>query len=712
MFRQYMIAIMRGFGASPEGNEKQNGSFIFEVVLTAFFLFFIASCNDNPYPEEGIRSEIEPLQASRIGVYSIIPEAIHMTFPEGKLSEYQIDFIVPDGRPRVTFEGLPEGAFYDESSGKLVWHPDFQAANIEDPSAQSFGYNVLVTLGSTSDLITESRRQLSMVAVNVPRKFLLKEMSPPALTTAVAEGGFISIRFEVDNEDFPQGPFSVQALGLPVGAEILEGEDKKSFQINYRPDHTVVNFASGDKSINCLGRQNCYKSFKPELIVMAPDGRALKEKTTIIRVTDKRLPFLYGIGSNIELEAPRGGTFYFSAYDQNLETHPTITLVRKPHFGEIQVTPVKSEGNHYGSTLQVTWNNIPKERAGAKYVFLMKVCIRSSLHQQAMCESKNVNVHILEHKLQTPSVIRTEWSSNEIKFLPFGSRNLFPISFEVGEKTVTNVKVVPKEMEEMVTPFVKSRKLRVHGKKPGLHQFSLEATASNGDMSTESFVFEVFPESRSMTVYLGDSFQHPSQLYYRSLAGSDYYSPFIEYNNEKELLYRDRLIIAGDILSALSQTPSDSPTHGFIQNIIKEKKNFKRIFIAAPNLSDLTRDLKQSLEDLGVLLEPRLENVVGWNVIPLDTLQKEKPINPIPLKGAFTPDSLHPTPLKLTLLNEACKGLMVLQKGREQYYASVECSLGDDRKLIVSGLEWGDLQFDSEDEGLAKKWYETLMKIY
>ena len=705
------------------------------VQLIILSLLFFVSCKENPYPEEGNITEIEPLGTVRPDVYSIVPEHFRMLFPEGRKSEYDIKFVVPSGEPVITFEGLPQKADYDKSSGKLIWHPDFQAANGNDPHIQSKTYDVLIKLSSSSDPITEIRRRISLEVTNTPRSFSLRRFSQ--IHRVIAEGKSMTLLLVVENEDFPQGPFKVEVEDFLPGVKITEEQDKKSFQVAYTPDHNVVKLNQRNGKIRCEKGNRCYKRFKPIFTVTAPDGRTKKQGGITIDVHDERLPFLYGMSSKIELDAPRGGTFYFSAYDQNLETRPWVSVAKRPRFGKFKAVSLSNEGSHYGSSLKIDWRELPLAEAGRTHTLLIKVCINRTTSMQAYCRNKELKVKITEYLSRAPSIDRAEWKAEEIKYLPFNTHKSFDVYFQIGNQTVSNVKILPEKISEMVStssPYkYRPGQVNIHAKTPGLHQFQLEVVSDTGDKRTENFVFEVFPQSRSESIYWGDSSQEPSLSYYRSLTGANYYSPLFLPNTTREMLYRNKIILAGEILNVLKNinvmrelmklsgeilnaptSPTVMPTssvHNFLDDILSGEKHFKRIFIAAPNLENLPENFKERLESMGVFLEPRLQNVTGWHIIPTGLSRLKRPKKRVLLKGTFSSASLKPTPLKLSLAAGVCKPLIVLHKGRDEYYASVECPLEENRKLILSGFEWGDLKFSPEEQELSKIWYETLMTV-
>ncbi len=678
-----------------------------------FALLLFVSCKDNPYPEEGNITKIEPLGARRADVYSIIPEKFHMIFSEGSQSEYDIEFNVPDGRPVVSFEGLPQGAFFDESLGKLIWHPDYEAANVDRPSDQSKIYGVSITLHSTVDSITAIHRRITMEVLDTVRNFSL---ASKYYTHSTIEGNLLSVSLEVLSDDFPQGPFSIQAQGLPLGAEIVEESSKNIFQLRYKPDHNVVNLKKDSKDTITCNQIYCSKRFRPVFTITAPNGRTIKQEVSII-VRDVRLPPLYGTSAEIELEAPRGGTFYFSAYDQNLETKPFISSTYKPNFGKFKIEKLNNEGDYYGSTLKIDWREIPLVQIGKDHNFQINVCVQKTLSVKSHCDRKNIKVKVTKYDSLPPDVNREDWARGEIKFLPFNANQSFDVYFQIGARSLSDISILPEEMSEMVSLSYGGRgsyghkNIRINATTTGLHQFQLAAVSATGNKRIESFIFEVFPESRSNTIYLSDSSRDPSRSYYQSLGGANYYSPLFLPDSKREMIYRDKIILAGDILDVLPTFEPDSSLHTFFDDILSGEKYFKRIFIAAPNLENLPDNFKQKLESMGAFLEPQLKSAAGWNVTATAKSGLKRPTQHTSLRGTFSAASSTPTPLRLSLTNSECTGLIILENNRIEHHGGIECPLDGNRKLIVSGFEWGDINLSPEEQELSKSWYDTLMTI-
>ena len=66
--------------------------------------------------------------------------------------------------------------------------------------------------------------------------------------------------------------------------------------------------------------------------------------------------------------------------------------------------------------------------------------------------------------------------------------------------------------------------------------------------------------------------------------------------------------------------------------------------------------------------------------------------------------------LGLSLTSAVCKPLLVIQRDREQHYISIECPLAEDKRIVLSGFEWGSIAATvPEDDRLPQSWYEALM---
>ena len=65
---------------------------MFHTMLVILVLLLGFSCQENPYPEEGVRTQVRVASMIRPPVYVIEPALDEMVFSEGLESKYAIDF--------------------------------------------------------------------------------------------------------------------------------------------------------------------------------------------------------------------------------------------------------------------------------------------------------------------------------------------------------------------------------------------------------------------------------------------------------------------------------------------------------------------------------------------------------------------------------------------------------------------------------------------
>ena len=672
----------------------------------ALFPLMLISCQENPYPENGDITEIKPLEGVRQMAYVIDPEMREMTFTEGRRSEYGLNFYVPVGEPVISFpEEFDElGASFDEATNTLSWEPDFSAANSHDPLNKTSYYTISVRLSSTLEPQTAIYEDIILKVTDSPRELSLVSNQN---IYKVNEGKELSFTLDITSEDFPQGPFAIQGVGIPPGMTLRnDPQNPASFLVEYEPNYNTVSLNEQNTSCITSGAKSCSRKFTPiTFIATGPDGRSVQLDNVTIEVIDVRIPALFGIAPNVQVEPP-GSIFTITSLDQNLEVQPRLRLLTYPDFGSVKAEAIEDEYARYTSVLQVQWTDIPPEKAGAIGSFLFQSCIRTDTKLINRCTVRPLNVEVTGIPHRRPEVRRTDWERGEVKRLFFGQSERYPVHFrDTDGSFIKDITIYPESMRDMVRFDPNATLMSIEADREGIHHIQLETEGEFGVGAIENFTFEVFPQSRSNTLYFGDSPLDRSLEHYKSLTDIDYFSPIVHTDTEREFLYRSRMVVSTESLAV----------EGLIDQGFLEHENIETLFIASPMIDQLPEGFRATIEELGIFFDGHLgdristdegqEPSTDWEIVVVDN--DSGMIRPKGRVGFFP--GHNPALLSLSLTSALCKPLLVIQNGRRQYYTSVECPLPEDKRVILSGFEWSALSTTSDDAQLTRSWYETLM---
>ena len=576
------------------------------------FPLILVSCNEDPYPEVGDITEVKPLEGIRQVAYVIDPSVREMSFPEGIRNEYKIDVYVPAGEPLITFRGLPEnqGASFDQTTHMLSWEPSYDAANGEDPLDRAKYYPVTVELSSTAEPQTIIFEDIVLKVTDTPRDMVIN--SPNDKNQKVQEGHTLEFELSIDSDDFPQGPFSMQGLHMPSGMTLKEKPGSPtSFIVEYQPHHSTVNL-NNSQGLNCInyGAKNCSQKFNQvQFIATGPDGRSATLDNMSIEVVDTRIPVLFGIAPEIEIESP-GGIFTIASMDQNHEVRPNIKIISPPSFGDIETVTVENERARYTTVLQVHWNNIPPAKTGSVATFRFQSCIKNSTEVALnRCNNKLLYVHVAGTPNRRPTIVRQNWEKGEVKRIAYGQRENFIIQFKdaTDGRTIKGVNIFPESLRNMVSFNANFTRLSITGSQPGLHHLQLETEGKFGVGAIENFTFEVFPESRANTIYVGDSPRDRSLGHFQAISDINYFSPILHTDIEREFLHRDQMVISTESLAA-----------NLVDDALLEYENFHTIFIASPSLGELPEGFRARIGELGIFFDGNLSDRSPGDALPPD----------------------------------------------------------------------------------------------
>lgn len=674
------------------------------VLLSAALL---AACRDNPYPETGTLSPVPVREAVRPSIHVIDPQADEMVFHEGVTGDYRINFSVSEGEPVIRFEGLPEGAAFDEEEGLLTWTPGYETASENGVPVRRRHFAATAWLSSSASPRSAVSKRLILRVNNAPRPIEVKVASSNSFST-VEEGETLTFQIDVESEDFPDGPFVARGVNTPDGMTIREKDgDPSAFIVEYSPDHDVVRQEHGQCASGT--GSSCHERFRDVAFEFtAPDGRRARRGRMMVSVKDVRLPVHFGTAGRVEIEPP-GGTFTITAFDQNREDVPAMTLKTSPSFGTVESRVVTEEEPHHTASLQVSWKNVPPGRAGETGLFTVSSCPSIRL-SYAVCQERTVEAVVVPAPDRRPVVERDAWPDGEVKTFLMGETASFFMPFKDRRQSVPDVAVVPEELGDMVLPGGRSGRgaayLTIKALRPGVHHARLEATGRFGATRREHVSFEVLPPSWTDTIYVGVSPKDASLGFYGA-AGAGYFSPLVHADDPRALLRRDALVVSTEALA------EGGPALGALLG----DDRFKRVFVASPLLGDLPAGFREALEEAGVVFEGRLSELHGptdpssWDVVVVD---RENGIEPPPqgrafLRGDASAESADPMLLDLSRTMDACDPLMVLKRGRDEYYISVSCPLPGGGRAVLSGFEWGDLDPGPGRDGAVLGWYRSLM---
>lgn len=332
--------------------------------LIAFLL--LAGCQQNPYKGRPgvqaptIKKEEKP-KVEPTGAYALVVPDM-MAFTEGVRTEVEIIGSVPTpGNIRFVVNGLPSGMVFDPQTNKLIWTPDFQAANDpQDPTVRTRFYNIEVQLFSTADALTSLTKTAVLQVKDTPQPLNIKS----ALSIAGSEGQPITHVIEFEDLEFPTGPFEALIEGFPAGTK-LEWPDHKipRFQITWQPDFNAV-------------RGRAQEILGGKVALHNPRGRRLEFQTqwTIANVVAP--PRVAGPS---DIDQGPSVDFIVIAEDVNNEDPPQWKVVNGPTEGDFRVQNETLSGGPLPRSMGVvTWKRIPRNKLGSPVTVDLQACVKST----------------------------------------------------------------------------------------------------------------------------------------------------------------------------------------------------------------------------------------------------------------------------------------------------------------------------------------------
>jgi len=666
---------------------------IFALVILSIFI----SCEQNPYPDGDLR---KTPRAPR----EVVPPALSMVLPdvleleEGRERILSINVSVPaPGKPDVRVDHLPAGATFDPTTLKISWKPGyFDGNNPADVTIKSRIYPVDVWLRSTEDETEAIKKTVNFIVYDSPRNLDING----ATSISGNEGDEFSYSFKVENLDYPNGPFSINTLGMPTNT-IIEKISDTEFKLKFKVDHHHVKI---NEYSNCsTSYQNCI-NYAGKIFVFNPANHK-SEKEVEVKIIDKRL------GTKIvvpeQTEQGLDISFQVSGYDLNGEVAPKIEMIsNEPIYGDFETEIFKDEENN-ASVLNVYWKDIPPIYNQSEHFFTFKSCVLDSRKSYRDCTEATTKVKIVVKERKPPTFDRSNWSAGVIHYLKHeeSQTTYIPIRDGDSRKLVHKVDVMPKEMNKYVK--WSGSDLKVKFDKPGIHQFTLVATSEYNMSSAESFVVEVFEETRAKTLYFTDSSRDKEVKFYRdTLKNVELMNPALQILNERNLSGRDTLIVGTGILQDLNMQNSIERAMDKIDNIV----------VASPLVENMPAKFLEEFKT-----KNKVAIIGRYSELPDTPDLKDMefvfrrdfktPNDIVKLMLSATVESVDPVLFSTGVDTNNCADVLEISDAKKltRYKIGVICQRGVRGRLAVLGTEFADLKTSVNDSTIPSDWFRTML---
>lgn len=344
-------------------------------ILTALFLV-LAACQQDPYKGKGdlqdpSKPKNKPTQEGEekgaLGL--VVPDL--MLFVEGSLGEYDIKASVPVGAVmKIEFTGLPKGMSFDATRSKLVWAPDYQAANDPNkPEVVSRQYRIKTKVYDANKPSVNISRESMIVVNDMQRPAGVKS----ALEMLGIEGSPFAHIIDFEDQEYPAGPFDATVSGLPLDA-VLDWPNKTQprFILRWTPGF--------DKVINKTD-----DTYTGHVIIYNPRGKRL-EFNVQWTVANRIVPPI--VAGPTDITQPVDVDFVVMAEDQNNEYIPQWSGTH-PGYGNLTVstqTVIGGSGRPKSMGI-VSWKGIPADKLGKLVTLNLRACV-----QTTFCSNHQVRV--------------------------------------------------------------------------------------------------------------------------------------------------------------------------------------------------------------------------------------------------------------------------------------------------------------------------------
>jgi hypothetical protein len=664
----------------------------FAVVFGAVLLY---GCQ-NPYPTSGggqISAEPAPSPGEVVPPLVLrVPEFIEAA--EGSETVINIEARVKDGdQPIVRVGKLPSGAVYDAAKSVIRWTPAFDAANDSSNSETvSQQYGISISLHSAQDPITVLKKEIKLFVRDTPRAFTISAGG----AMRVSEGALLSRVITLESVDFPNGPFKLEAQGLPLGSELKQrnSNNPREYLLTYTPDaRAVIRSGYGDSS----------KSFQIKFIATSSRGLRTEALSTLTVDDDRETPM---ISAPAEIVQGTNVSFSVSAEDLNGESEPSVKLSGSAPFGVISVVrnfvrdqPSALFQPNPSAQYSITWKGIPEDQIGKSANLGFSACGGYDL---LTCRSFTVRVRFEQESFSPPVVDRAKWILGSIRYLKAKQQLEVDLPVRPGDSNsrIYKTEILPSTSEITWT----SNKLRITPSTTGVKQFNLRVTSSNGTVVSESFIYEALPESWSDTLVAGLSPSAPAEAaILKAIPGAQFMNPEFQTADTRMLAFRKRLLVSSGVFRSLEARTEIDRMLALVQSVV----------VLGPKLADAGPVLRREMDDLalrtGSLIAPGTGGEPSFSGFELN-----------PTLDAKIPDSKKPMRLKGTLHSDSayvqafysgqsadCKDAFLFESRTPSrvYPVAVQCT----RKagggfLMLAGFDFGDLLAETEDAGLPNQW--------
>lgn len=665
------------------------------ILLLILMLVLFISCEQDPYPKEGELRKVPRTERSvRLALSADIPQELY--FFEETMTEERFRVKVPaPGFPIMWVEGLPDGASFDDQTFMIKWKPSSFAGNDpKNPTIKTRIYPITVWLRSSENEIERISRNVSLIVRDVPREIEINGNQ----SVEVKEGKKLTYVFEINNPDYPQGPFSVFTADMPSNTKVIKVTETK-FKLEFNPDYYHV--SANDR--NCGTWTDACKKYDATITVTNPAGHQ-QDKEISITVKDSRL----GVKTVAPLNLEQGldVNFQVISYDLNKEVVPKIRVVsRAPNFGTFSFDQVNNEES-FSTVYNIKWLDIPPIYNGQTFPFEFESCVNDERNRPTNCSRTKVNVAIKVKERVAPIIDRTNWQIGELLYLGFEETKSLKVNVVDGEDRMLtpSVEIFPESIRKYVT--WKNGNLNMNFSESGVFQFSLIATSPYNVQSAQSFIVEVFPQDRSKVLFFADSTKDKEvQFYKKTYPNLDLMNPVIQDISVRNISSRDTLIIGTSILKDTSIN----------EKIIKAMDFIKNIVIASPVLENLPyKYLRELNQDYGVVffryndLSSRedLDKMYldGLNIIPSHKIR---------LFQNATDESSNPLIFNTKSSARNCRPVLDLMNdiGSQIHKIGIICDRKSGGRLALLGTEWADLSTEFADSEIPNKWLQKMLTM-
>ncbi len=673
----------------------------------------LAGCKQNPFPEQGLITPVTPDPPRQVAPPYGLKVPARAIFEEGKPGSVSIQAWVPaPGSSRIQVVGLPAGAVFDSANLTINWTPSYSDGNDPaDPTSTAREYPIQILLNNTADPTTSLSGETTLVVRDVPQTIQLVGASNSWMDENSATP--FTQEIVIQSADFPNGPFQLNAAGLPAGAVLNRSPGSLiAFTLNYTPDSSVVRFAPGSARNS--------REFLIELTAVAPNqSKFVKQLKWTVRDT-RNYPRISSPG---EVTQGPDVNFTLTAEDLNGEVAPRVTLNTPVPFGRAVLTllredsPLPADRNPL-TIMNVGWVDIPADRVGTRQSMSFNICVNKTLTQQTYCRVESVTINLQSVARLGAAFDRAAWPMGDTKIAQEGlpAQYVLPLSDLDRPVSVPNVVVQPAELAASgeVVWDATARKVIVTPHGAGSKQFNLVATSFYGVKQTESFVYDALPRTRSRILVLGESLQNPEVAALLKIlpSGVQVVNPSLQPLAARDLAFRDAVIAGTSAFKDADSLTALDLAAGRIRNVI----------LQTPLLGHLPTGLQAEVAALGATGHPLLDlaNPPAPGLAVLHLFLDRGP-GAVPPAGSFgmggrlTPESVSPW-IWETPVGSGCHTSASLQAdgaGATVYPVVLRCARGgaSGGRLILSGIELGDIvPTVPEDSVLLKQWAAEWVK--